>query len=62
MNKAEAIRKTEYNEAQLISLALLYAATDMITYRDEARDADLYDHYDNLRRAFLLMYDEQMNH
>ena len=60
MTKAEAIRNTEYSETQLVNLALLYAATDMSAYRDEARDVDMYDHYDNLRRAFLLMYDERM--
>ena len=60
MTKAEVIRNTEYNERQLVNLALLYAATDMSKYRDEARDIDTFDHYDNLRRAFLLMYDERM--
>ncbi len=60
MTKAEAIRNTEYNETQLVNLALLFAATDMMTYRDEAQDVDMHDHFDNLRRAFLLMYDERM--
>ena len=61
MTKAEAIRNTEYSEGQLVILALLHAATDMGICRDEARDADMHDQYDNLSRVFLLMYDERMN-
>jgi hypothetical protein len=64
MTKAEAIKATEYTEADLIDLALLCAKDKFSTLWHKCEhEGDMYDaeHYMNLTLAFKAMREELQN-
>ena len=60
MTKVEAIRNTEYTENDLISLALTMAIQQTREWRNESEDSESWDHYEALRQAFSMIFEERI--
>ena len=60
MTKQEAIQRTDYTEAELLTLAVHIAIANCTNWRDAATDDDAaWTHYNDLLEAFRAIRDER---
>lgn len=60
MTKAEAIKRTEYTEEGLITLAIQIAKAKAIEWRNGSDDSESWEHYQALADAFEAVYCERI--